>query len=89
MQNQPISQELLSILVCPESKEQVNLASSQILEKINQAISNGRVVKKSGQKAAEAISAGLIRSDNKILYPIVEGIPVMLVEEGLVLEGII
>ena len=89
MENQPISQELLSILVCPESKEQVNLASDQILEKLNEAIAQGRLLKKSGQKADQSLSAGLLRIDNKVLYPIVEGIPVMLVEEGLVVDGLI
>lgn len=88
MEAKAISDELLSILVCPETKEAVSLISEQDLQKVNELISQGLIIKKSGSKAEEKINAGLIRADRKILYPIVEGIPVMLAEEGLVLNNI-
>jgi uncharacterized protein YbaR (Trm112 family) len=31
------------------------------------------------------LEAGLVRADGKVLYPIRDGIPVMLVEEGIAL----
>ena len=40
-----------------------------------------------GQTVTEAIESGLVREDGTILYPVREGIPVLLVEEGLPLEG--
>ena len=38
---------------------------------------------------ADKLDGGLLRADKKILYPIREDIPVMLIEEGIPLEGII
>jgi uncharacterized protein YbaR (Trm112 family) len=37
----------------------------------------------------EPLDGGLIRGDRKMLYPIREDIPVMLIEEGIPLEGTI
>ena len=33
--------------------------------------------------------AGLIRSDKKVTYPIRETIPIMLIEEGIPIDGIL
>ena len=38
---------------------------------------------------AEPLDGGLIRADRKMLYPIREDIPVMLIEEGIPLEGMV
>ena len=89
MEVKAISDELLNILVCPETKQQVSLISDQDLARINSLISEGKLLKKSGAKAEEALIAGLLREDRKVLYPIIEGIPVMLIEESLVVENII
>jgi uncharacterized protein len=37
----------------------------------------------------ELLDGGLVRSDRKILYPIREDIPVMLIEEGIPLEQVL
>jgi uncharacterized protein YbaR (Trm112 family) len=36
-----------------------------------------------GEAIAAAIQEGLIREDGKILYPVEDGIPVMLIEESI------
>ncbi len=79
----PVSPELLEILVCPESKQPVSSASEEILAKVNAEISAGRLRNRGGEKVEEAISAGLVREDRKILYPVDDGIPVMLIEESI------
>jgi len=37
---------------------------------------------------SEKLDGGLIRADRKILYPIREDIPVMLIEEGIPIENL-
>lgn len=86
-QAKPISDELLSILVCPETKQEISLAPDSLISQLNQKIAQGQAKKTSGQPVSSPITAGLVRTDNKIIYPIVEGIPVMLVEEGILLEN--
>ncbi len=88
MEAKAISDELLNILVCPETKESVSLLSTSELNRLNTLISEGAILKKSGAKATDNLVAGLIRSDRKILYPVIEGIPVMLNEEALIVEHI-
>ena len=78
---------LLEILVCPENKTPVRPADAALIGKLNAAQREGKLKNRAGQQVKEPMEGGLIRQDNAILYPIIEGIPVMLKEEGIPLEG--
>ncbi|MFQ6616843.1 MAG: Trm112 family protein [Fidelibacterota bacterium] len=78
-----ISQNLLDILCCPETKENVHLIPEADVERINASIQSGTVRKRSGKPETEVIGGGLLREDGKYLYPIREDIPVMLIEEAI------
>jgi uncharacterized protein YbaR (Trm112 family) len=78
-----VSPELLEILVCPESKQPVTPAGDDVLAKLNAEIEAGRLRNRGGEAVAKPISEGLIREDGKILYPVEDGIPVMLIEESI------
>lgn len=81
-----LSKELLAILCCPETKQPVRLAEEATIKRLNEAVAHGSL-KNNGKKPVTApLDGGLIRSDNKILYPIRENIPVMLIDEGIPLE---
>jgi uncharacterized protein YbaR (Trm112 family) len=84
-----IDKELLSILCCPETKEDVFLASDSLVEKINNLISEKKIKNKAGDEVTEKIDSALLRADRKIAYPIREDIPIMLIEEGLVMDNVI
>ena len=78
-----VSEELLEILVCPETKQPVALASEEVLSKLAQDIEAGKVRNRGGEKVTKSITEGLVREDGKILYPVDDGIPVMLIEESI------
>ena len=78
-----VSEELLEILVCPETKQPVALASEELLRKLAQDIEAGKVRNRGGEKVTKPITEGLVREDGKILYPVDDGIPVMLIEESI------
>ncbi len=78
-----VSEELLEILVCPETKQPIALASEQVLRNLAQDIEAGKVRNRGGEKVTEPITEGLVREDGKILYPVDDGIPVMLIEESI------
>ena len=84
----PLSEELVKILACPETKEPVKLASRELVDNVNAAISQGKVVNRGGQQVSEAIQTGLVREDGKFMYPVREDIPQMLIEEAIPLEQI-
>ncbi len=78
-----IDKALLEILVCPETKSPVALASDSLIASLNQKIAAGSLSTVNGKKLTEKLSAGLIREDGKRLYQIIDDIPIMLVEEGI------
>lgn len=79
----PISDELLEILVCPETKQPVSPAPDDLIERLNGQISAGSLRNRGGDTVAEPISEGLLREDGKMLYLVDDGIPVMLIEESI------
>ena len=81
--------DLVAILCCPETKQSVTLADASLVAHLNVKIDAGEVKNKGGQVVTEKVDGGLVRSDKKTLYPVREDIPVMLIEEGIPLEGLV
>lgn len=81
-----VDPELLSLLCCPESHQEVREAAPELIDKLNELVAAGTLNNRSGQPVNEKLDSGLIRSDGKFLYPIRKDIPVMLVEEGIPLQ---
>jgi len=81
-----VDQELLDILVCPENKSAVKLASDDVVEKINDAIQAKSLENRAGEKIEEAIDAGLLREDGAYLYAIRDDIPIMLIDESIPMD---
>ena len=78
-----IDAELLKILCCPETHQDVQLAEAAVVDKLNGQIAAGVLKNRAGQPVQEKLEGGLIRADGKFLYPIRHNIPVMLVDEGI------
>lgn len=81
-----IAQDLLEILCCPETKQDIRMLESNLVEKLNQRIAKGELKTKGGECVADKIDGGLLRADETIVYPIRDQIPIMLIEEGIVIE---
>ena len=82
-----VDKELLDILCCPETKQDLSLAEESMIAKINLLIKEGKVKNRGGETVREPIDAGLIRQDRKYLYPIRENIPIMLIDEAIPCDG--
>lgn len=78
-----IDKDLLSILACPETHQPLHEASEAELGAVNGRISGGGVKNVGGKDVTEALQAGLVREDGKRIYPVKDGIPVLLIDEGL------
>jgi len=83
-----LNPELLALLVCPETHQDVTLAKPDEIALLNQAIREGRVRTAGGNSVDQPVEGALIRADRAIAYPIRDGIPVMLVAEGLVIPQV-
>lgn len=82
-----VDAELLKLLCCPETHQDLTPAAPTILEKLNSAIAAGTLKSRNGKSVSEKIEGGLIRADGKFLYPIRYNIPIMLVDESIPLGG--
>jgi uncharacterized protein YbaR (Trm112 family) len=81
-----IAADLLAILCCPETKQEVCLLESAVVDRLNQRILRGELKTKGGLPVTEKIDGGLLRTDKTVAYPIRDQIPIMLIEEGILIE---
>jgi uncharacterized protein YbaR (Trm112 family) len=79
---------LLEILVCPDSRQAVREAPAALVARVNGAIARGRLTSRGGETVRDAIEGGLVREDGAWLYPVRDGIPIMLIDEAIPLEGL-
>jgi uncharacterized protein YbaR (Trm112 family) len=78
-----VDPDLLEILVCPETRQPVKPAGAGVLASLNEGIRAGRVRNRGGQTVSQPITEALLREDGKVLYPVEDGIPVMLIDESI------
>ncbi|HIG86736.1 MAG TPA: hypothetical protein EYQ25_06825 [Planctomycetes bacterium] len=83
----PVDPELLKILACPKTHQPLSEANSDVLDQVNGAIAGGGVQNIGGDAVQEALEAGLVREDGKVVYPIRDGIPVLLIDEGILVAS--
>lgn len=81
-----ISSDLLNILVCPDDHSPLSVASTELVARLNAAISAGQVKNRGGELVKTVLDGGLIRADETLLYPVVDDIPMMLVDEAIPLD---
>jgi uncharacterized protein YbaR (Trm112 family) len=78
-----IPDQLLDSLVCPEDRTRLSAADRALVDRINAGVRRGLVVNRGGQAVPDPIEGGLVRADGTLLYPIVDGIPIMLIDEAI------
>lgn len=78
-----MDKHLLDILCCPVSKTPVRPLARDELDRLNQAIARGEIETVRGMRLERPLEAALVTTDKRVIYPILDDIPVMLPEEGI------
>lgn len=84
-----IDPELLSLLACPETKQPLQLGDGNLLNQLNAAIAQGKLRNRANCQVTSQLEAILVREDGKFGYPVWEGIPSLLIDEGIPLESVV
>lgn len=79
----PIDGKLLEILCCPVSKTPLVRLPADKLRKLNAAIAAGRVQYVHGEPVTDPLREGLMTEDERVIYPVVDDIPLLLEEKGI------
>ncbi len=78
-----MDRKLLDILVCPATRQPLALLDKAGLDVLNRAVAGGGLKRNDGGAQSEPIREALVTRDRKTVYRLDDGIPVLLVEEGI------
>ena len=78
-----VDPELVEILVCPETRRPVRAANAAELARVNAGARDGTLRNRSGARVERELSEALMREDGRVLFPVDDGIPSMLIEESI------
>ena len=78
-----MSPDLLAILCCPATRQPLVLADAATLAFANERIAAGNVRDIDDQIITEPLTEALATVDGQRVYPVRQGIPILLVEEAI------
>ncbi len=81
-----MDKRLLDILHCPVTHKRLGMAKPAVLQAVNAAIAAGKLCNRDGQALNGPLAEALLTDDGKILYPVADGIPVLLEGESVHME---
>jgi len=81
-----MDKRLLTILRCPVSHKGLSVLKKDKLARVNAAITAGDLVNHEGAAVSDALTEALITDDGKRIYPVNDGIPVLLEDESISME---
>ena len=81
-----VAPELVALLRCPETLQPLTTADGTLLGQLETRRIAGALRDRAGKPVDQMLTAGLVREDRKVIYPVRNGIPVLLIESAILLE---
>ena len=78
-----MDRRLLELLACPATRQPLHALDAATLAALNAEIAHGTLQRADGQPQREPIREALATPDGQRVYRVDDGIPVLLVEEGI------
>ena len=82
-----LSPEFVKMLRCPDDRTPLSPADPAVVAKLSAAVAEGTLRNRAGELVTRKFEEGLVRADGKMLYRIVDRIPILLIDEGIPLTG--
>jgi uncharacterized protein YbaR (Trm112 family) len=73
-------------LVCPETHQPLTEADAEVIWRLNDAISRGALRFTGEAQVEQRLDGGLIRQDGQVLYPVIQGIPHLTMDQAIALK---
>lgn len=74
-------------LRCPETRQPLELLGAEELAELNRRIASGELRNAAGEVLDAPLEAALCPSGESFVYPVVDGIPLLLADEVIRLDG--
>ncbi|MEZ5962729.1 MAG: Trm112 family protein [Planctomycetota bacterium] len=84
----PLDPDFLQILRCPKTRKPLRMASATELRDLNQKIADKRLADASGRTREQPVTEGLVPEGESVLYPVEDGIPILLIDDALPLQAV-
>lgn len=75
--------ELLHSLRCPETHQTLVISEPGIIGQLNARVAAGQLRNVANRAVTMKLESGLTRADGKVLYPVRQNVPVLLVDEAI------
>ncbi len=79
-------QALLKLVVCPDDRQPLTAAPLALIERLNELVAQRALRNVVGSLIDEPLEQALVRQDRQRLYANRAGIPVLLPQEGVLLD---
>ncbi|HEU4617631.1 MAG TPA: Trm112 family protein [Gammaproteobacteria bacterium] len=79
---------LLDILCCPVTRLPLERMPVSRLERLNALVGERKIKNRGGATVEQALEEALVTRDGKLAYPVRDGIPVLLEDEGIELSQV-
>jgi uncharacterized protein YbaR (Trm112 family) len=76
---------LLDIICCPATHMPLRVMPEATLARLNSLIEAGRLRQRDDAPVSEPLVAALITDDERLAYPVVDDIPVLLEDRGILI----
>jgi uncharacterized protein YbaR (Trm112 family) len=83
-----MDKRLLTILRCPVTHKGLAVAKADLLDRVNSAIASGQLSNRDGSLLSDALEEALVTDDQRLVYPVANGIPVLLEGESISLDQV-
>ena len=80
-----LDKKLLDIVCCPVTHSPLAPMQQTQLDDLNASIAQSKIKNRADELVTEALPEALVTRDGKLAYPVIDGIPVLLEDRGIVL----